>query len=145
MEAKPKKILTVLIIVVLIFIGLLSVKFYPAVKNYLKERQIYASDKIGGATPEETYQLFVNALKEKNIDLASRYFVPEAQSQWLKTFTIYNQSGNLQNFIDELIHNQSVWQKQSSDKKEAIYQIEGNSLIIFEKNPVNGIWKIKDL
>src|SRR3989344_4310089 len=41
--------------------------------------RLYAEDTYGGQTPEETLQLFIDALKAGDIDLASKYFVIESR------------------------------------------------------------------
>src|SRR3989338_11135283 len=45
------------------------------------ERQ-YREDPYGGNTPEETLQLFIDALKKGDIELAAKYFVLDKQSDW---------------------------------------------------------------
>ena len=35
----------------------------------------YRQDKYGGKTPEETFDMFLDALRKEDIDLASKYFV----------------------------------------------------------------------
>lgn len=44
----------------------------------------YKEDQYGGATPEETLKLFVEALEKKDFELASKYYVPEKQEGFLK-------------------------------------------------------------
>src|SRR3989338_5338672 len=45
----------------------------------------YRNDKIGGQTPEETFDMFIAALKKEDIELASKYFVIKKQDYWRKT------------------------------------------------------------
>ena len=40
----------------------------------------YREDKYGGKTPEETYDLFLDALRKGDTTLASRYFEIESQN-----------------------------------------------------------------
>src|SRR3989344_2754602 len=44
----------------------------------------YKNDKYGGKTPEETFDLFLDALRREDVDLASRYFVIPKQDNWGK-------------------------------------------------------------
>lgn len=37
--------------------------------------QMFKNDTYGGKTPEETYNLFVDALKKQDVDLAVKYFI----------------------------------------------------------------------
>ncbi|MEK7560005.1 MAG: hypothetical protein AAB522_01760, partial [Patescibacteria group bacterium] len=49
-------------------------------EQYLKDlKKAYENDTYGGKTPEETLQLFIDALKKGDIELASKYFVIEKQ------------------------------------------------------------------
>ncbi|MEK7143610.1 MAG: hypothetical protein AAB756_02155, partial [Patescibacteria group bacterium] len=46
-------------------------------ENYYKNLdEVYKKDTYGGATPEETLALFIDALKKGDTDLAAKYFVP---------------------------------------------------------------------
>lgn len=50
--------------------------------NEAREREEFEkNDTYGGKTPEETYQLFLQALEEQDIELASKYFVREKQAE----------------------------------------------------------------
>jgi len=82
----------------------------------------YKNDIIGGETPEETFDMFVAALKNDDMELASKYFVIKDQESWLKTFKKYEDSNLINDFVIEL---------------ENI----NRSNVSFEKYP-SGIWKI---
>ena len=62
----------------------------------------YRNDKYGGATPEETFDMFIAALEKGDIDLASRYFVFNKQDNWRKTLEEYKTKALLGDFIFEL-------------------------------------------
>jgi len=64
-------------------------RYYDALK------QAYAEDKYGGETPEETLQLFIDALKAEDIELASKYFVVEKQAEILVDLRIGKENNNL--------------------------------------------------
>lgn len=49
----------------------------------------YKEDQYGGATPEETLKLFVEALEKKDFELASKYYVPEKQVEILRKLASY--------------------------------------------------------
>jgi hypothetical protein len=59
----------------------------------------YKNDTYGGDTPEETLRLFVEALEKKDYSLASRYFIPEKQSEILSDINISADSGGMERFI----------------------------------------------
>ena len=53
----------------------------------------YREDQYGGNTPEETLQLFIDALKKGDTDLAAKYFIIDEQEKWKeKLKNLANQS-----------------------------------------------------
>lgn len=42
-------------------------------------KTLYKNDKYGGDTPEEALNLFIDAMKEGDYELASKYYLPEQQ------------------------------------------------------------------
>ncbi|MEK7480570.1 MAG: hypothetical protein AAB604_00520, partial [Patescibacteria group bacterium] len=64
--------------------------------------QRYTEDTFGGATPEETLELFIAALEAGNIDLASKYFVAEKQEEWKKNLENIKANNVLENMISDL-------------------------------------------
>lgn len=138
--------------------------FNTAVEKLLK------NDTFGGKTPEETYNLFIAALKTENVDLAIKYIVLDAerQTRYWKEFSEQKQKGQLKKYAESLPEwskwkqikdNYNDWQDQAMIKydqtitqptkiydtylkKETTVQpgVYGRS-IAFAKN-VNNIWKI---
>lgn len=53
-------------------------------KQYDKLKVLYTADKDGGSTPEETIDLFIEALKAGDIEKASKYYVLEKQKEELE-------------------------------------------------------------
>lgn len=121
----------------------------------------YMEDTYGGKTPEETLQLFIDALKKNDIELASKYFVLDKQEKNLTLLREYFIKGSIQELIDNI---ESAKPTSSVFKDEARYIVESTrdmeiytegtplilprgtviSTIIVEKN-ANGLWKIKDI
>jgi len=67
------------------------------------EEQKYAQDTYGGKTPEETYQMFLDALKNKDIDLAIKYFAQEKQEEYKKLLTQIEKNGQWEELINDLL------------------------------------------
>ena len=124
----------------------------------------YREDKYGGKTPEETYDMFLDALRKGDTTLASKYFEIEKQSDWLKTLNEYQKNGILANFTDELESTEKIWKKSEKSDEEmtsftykvfiekgSTATIDGQKIevppgeylneTIFTKYP-SGIWKI---
>jgi len=159
---------------VLILAVLAVVWFIPGYKSwqlqraYDKVEEPYYTDTYGGATPEETYDLFIDALKAGDIELASRYFVLEKQDNWLKTLEEYKNIESLNNFVNELENTRKTWKKVASNNYpdlvsfEYLVKVENDSTAnlegqqvnvpagnytnetIFQKYP-SGVWKIEGL
>lgn len=132
----------------------------------------YREDKYGGKTPEETYDLFLDALRKGDTTLASKYFVIEKQDDWNKTLNEYQKKNKLIDFINELENTKKIWIKTKSSSntlfkdiisyeykvlvtKDTTVDFEGKTLNVpagnytnettFELNTFSKIWKIHDL
>lgn len=132
----------------------------------------YREDKYGGKTPEETYDMFLDALRKGDTTLASKYLVIEKQDDWKKTLGEYKDNNLLANFVKELENTRKIWTKiePSSDAlfkntisyeykvlvaKDTTIEFEGNKLNVpagnytneteFELNTHTKVWKISSL
>lgn len=105
----------------------------------------YRNDTYGGATPEETLQLFIAALEAGDIDLASKYFLPGERKE-------------IKNYFQE-IKDENGWETVLNDAKnlklttkrddEAFFTIANKNnvvqvQVILKKNQ-NNVWKITEL
>jgi len=161
-------VVPVLILAVLAVVWLVpGYKGWQLKRAYDKVEEPYYTDTYGGKTPEETYDMFIDALKKGDVELASRYFVLESQDNWLKTLGEYKKSGSLVGFTSELEDTKKKWKKSDkSDKKTVSFAykvlIEKNGTAPFEGQEINipagnytnetvfvkypsGIWKIEGL
>ena len=138
-------------------------KFEQGFTDYLK------SDTYGGATPEETYKLFVETLKSGDIESASKYFYWEHQVPEQKKLQKMKDEGNLEEYINGLpdwgqMKEEEYWAqdekrfsyKYELDKDEIFYDPllqkertisagEYQSLVDFQFNQQANIWKIYSL
>src|SRR3989344_2715903 len=100
-----------------------------------------AADKIGGKTPKETLELFIQAVENGDYELASKYFVVEKQEEELKS---------LQNSPKENIKNVMELLKQAKISKGS-YSLTKNQFIVRKPILVNFIlypsdnWKIEEI
>lgn len=120
----PVLILVVLAVVWLFTNGLPGYKIWQAKRAYEKLSEPYYKDTYGGKTPEETYDLFIDALKKGDVELASKYFVLEKQDDWLKTFNELKENESLASYIIEIEQNREKWSLKNRDEKTTsfIYQ-----------------------
>src|SRR3989344_4434656 len=62
----------------------------------------YREDQYGGNTPEETLQLFIDALKKGDTDLAAKYFIIDEQEKIREDLLGAKNSNNLENVIKRI-------------------------------------------
>ena len=106
----------------------------------------YAEDTYGGKTPEATLELFIDALKAGDIELASKYFVIDEQIKWLDNLKKIKENELLDDMLLDLNrekHKYSISDGQvgfdiANDQKEIALTI------LIGRGP-NGIWKIVDM
>ncbi|OGI57609.1 hypothetical protein A3B85_03070 [Candidatus Nomurabacteria bacterium RIFCSPHIGHO2_02_FULL_37_13] len=101
-----------------------------------------AADKIGGKTPQETLDLFIQAVENGDYELASKYFVVEKQEKWEKDLEEVGIAKKLNTLLDPLkkvIYSNKGY---SFDKKE--YNIHNPILVSFILYP-SGNWKIEEI
>jgi len=119
-------------------------------EQYLKDlERRYREDPYGGSTPEETLQLFIDALKKGDIELASKYFVVEEQDKRLAYLREVKEGGNADVLIDELSFPYIKRVFGTNDDSHYIldiYNSKDDTHIQFDvaKSP-SGVWKIVDL
>jgi hypothetical protein len=119
------------------------------------EEQKYAADTYGGTTPEETYQLFLEALKKQDIELASKYFILDKQETYKQFFTDIKNNDKWDEMIEDLLKldNQKGEMKENNTYVIRVYNDEHYliaqatlrvpfSFIGTEKKPLTNIWKI---
>lgn len=107
----------------------------------------YKNDTYGGDTPEQTLQLFIDALKAGDTELASKYFVIEKQEEWREDLSIIKKEEKLLIMVNDLsreksrylINENNIVFDVVNEKREIIASIN----II--KNPLSGKWKIESL
>lgn len=102
----------------------------------------YREDKYGGKTPEETYDMFLDALRKGDTTLASKYFVIERQESWKITLEQYKNQNLLANFTNELGAIKLKWQaspQSDSNLKEYTYtfQLEEGKQADFNGQKIN--------
>ena len=75
---------------------------YQAQKEAEQIKKEYAEDPYGGDTPEQTLQLFIEALKKGDMDLAVKYFVLDKQEEWRADLAQIQEKGLLDEMIGDL-------------------------------------------
>jgi len=108
--------------------------------------ELEANDTFGGATPEETLELFIVALEAEDIELASKYFIVSEREKLTSVLKQVEDLGNLDQMADEARQLERTFGK----NKENAFFITTNSDEVVEVTVIltqnkNKIWKITDL
>lgn len=111
---------------------------------------LYRNDTTGGETPEETLRLFVEALEDKDFELAAEYFIPENQDSFSDRVQRAMESGGMNGFINAYRNGRVV--PPDGVGSTGIYEFElyepGEDvpfLARLKKNEFTGVWKIIEL
>lgn len=126
----------------------------PAVegaRQYMKSAEQYEedmrNDQYGGATPEETLRLFVEALESKDYELATKYYHIEKQEEISGKMPLGVQSGSFEGIISayrEGIVDIAKFDELDSTREVRLF-INGDNIpyvFIFRINPFTKKWKI---
>lgn len=115
-------------------------KAWQAQRAYDKMWEPYYKDTYGGKTPEETYDLFIEALKKGDVELASKYFVVNRQEEWKETINQYRSANVLSEFVDELETNRKLWKPGDRDDEKTafLYPYTRNEPLVTELPVVGG-------
>lgn len=159
-----KKItLWVLAIIVILFILITVLGYFePQYREYKynlairdAERIIKANeealknDKDGGKTPEETFDLFLTALKKGDIELASRYYELPSQPKVLESLKDeLEKNGSLQKSIDYFTEVRTKGTKQCNERGDGCtFEYRGsdgyNRFFDVGLNDLGGVWKME--
>ncbi len=106
----------------------------------------YRTDTYGSTTPEGTLELFKDALKAGDIELASKYFLIEEQKNGLVQLQEAQRNSNIEQYLDLLKDAKKSLYDGVQNKVE--FYVEDNrgvavySLVLI-KNPLTEVWKIE--
>jgi len=163
----------IFIFVILLILGLTTnwlVWYFSAevqqARQYKKDAEIltrkiqeqaeeYAVDTYGGETPEETYEMFLQALKMEDIDLASKYFILDKQEEYKQFFIDIKNNNKWDEMIEDLFSpdNRKGEMKENNTYVIRVYNIENYliaqvvlkiplNFVATGKEPLSNIWKI---
>ena len=132
---------------------IMNTKMKLYMRNIAKEEQKYAKDTYGGKTPEETYSMFLDALKKKDIELASKYFVLNKQDQYKKALSEVDQNGKWDLMMEDLTQKNLIWRKNGETSYTLEIMDEDNEFLTqisfllptktFDNNSIiSSFWKI---
>jgi len=110
--------------------------------------EAYRMDTNGGETPEETLDLFVEALEAGDAGLAASYFVPEKRGEMEKTVKNWIRNNRVE-FIVSLLNKIVFDQKEIKDGRYLVEAVNDDKevelSVTFFKNPNSQKWLIESL
>lgn len=110
-----------------------------------KLEEAYKNDDIGGKTPEETLALFIQALKENDLDKASTYFVVDYRTEALRSLENSRKNNVLPEIIADIEDGGTLSINEYTGAR-FITTTDGSPGFIFDfiKNPYTEVWKIEE-
>jgi hypothetical protein len=158
---KYNKILTVILIIVAAFLILVigtaanelwkGYKWQKSVDQFQESlEKPYKDDVYGGKTPEETWAMFLDALKKEDLDLASKYYDAGHQGKAKEWLEKLKQDGEIEQTIGEMeglkksksqpLSKEKVYYSYNVFSRD--YQQKLTERVIFYLNPYTKVWKI---
>ncbi len=131
--------------------------FYRTVREYWQARKVLATlekyenlvknDTYGGATPEETLQLFVTALKEGDVLKASLYFTLDDNGGRETTLNVLKQDKEKNNLEDivKVFSNLELVSDSNNLRRTYEYKDENGGAMLVHLLFTGNIWKIENL
>jgi len=112
-------------------------------QNRLKA--LIEADTYGGVTPQETLQMFIDAVEAGNYELASRYMSVSNQEAEKTSLLELENKGNLRSFLSLLENAQSDGEiTEDSFRMKSKTELGPYYFIRFIKYP-QGLWKINEI
>ena len=123
---------------------------YFAYQASLEEKM--RNDTYGGKTPQETLNLFIDALRKEDIDLAFQYFVlkenGERDPKWREGLARTRDAGKLQEVANSLSKAKPDLDGRAYEEDYKFYVEENGTIKIYvdmELNEYSSVWKIESL
>jgi Cu/Ag efflux protein CusF len=110
--------------------------------------QQYKNDTYGGDTPEKTLQLFIDALKKGDIDLAAKYFVIDKQEEWKKDLQLTMGKGLFSIMVQDLENLKNPYTIGQGDNIQFVFEAYDEKKLVLQVTVIkgsNGKWKIEDM
>ena len=117
---------------------------YKVLSGIDKLKEAYRNDTYGGATPEETLKMFTEAFKVGDLNLASKYFIPEKQSEYLAKMQNWVKLGKVEEIVSLL--SRAKWSGDSNTNQDQMdVWNSGKELevsVFFFQNENSKKWKL---
>lgn len=107
----------------------------------------YREDTYGGKTPEETWSMFLDALRKGDVELASKYIVVEKREKRLGDMVKAKEEGRLPGIVEKYsvdLEDEDVGAERVSFELPYVNESGKTEAhpIVFILNPYTKVWKI---
>lgn len=123
-------------------------------KRLQEERERYINDTYGEETPEGTYQMFLGALRNQDIELAIKYFIFDKQELYKQFFLEIKNNNKWEEMMEDLLKPENQTGGMKSNGSYVIRVYDKNNFLIAqvvlripsflenEQKYATNIWKI---
>jgi hypothetical protein len=123
-------------------------------KKIKEEQEKYRTDFYGEENPEDTYRIFLEALKNQDIELAVKYFIFDKQELYKQFFNEIKNNNKWEEMMEDLLKPENQIGEMKSNGSYIIRVYDKDNFLIaqavlrmplFSENEqecVNNIWKI---
>ena len=113
---------------------------------YRKVDELLAQDIYGGETPEETLNLYIQALEAGDLELASKYFILQDQEEELGELGELNK-GELTDYLARLKLEKRISYLETFNEYEFDIFRNGEYMLIarFKQVEQSGLWKMESI
>ncbi len=122
---------------------------YKVLSGIERLKDTYRADTYGGATPEETLEMFITAFKAGDLDLASRYFIPEKQAEYLAKMKNWVKLGKGEEITKSLENSQMLGELRKDSFVADMGEVDNLGNIIhsieFRLNKFTNKWKLNNM
>jgi len=125
-------------------------KYLEWERNYEKAMK---EDTYGGKTPEETLKMFIEALKNEDVELASKYFMLDEninRKKWVDRLNSIKQNNYLPTMIKDIEEKArpDIQNRLNENDYKFVLRADDDTVgavIDMEFNKYSGVWKIESL
>lgn len=132
--------------------------YEQAMKSLSEYEEMMRSDTYGGKTPQETLDMFIDALEKEDFELASKYFAFEtggrnafSNDHWKRGLEDLHKAGKMNYLILALKNVKPLGYRENYTWYKKAFNFEAESEnrekidVILVLNHLSGVWKIESL
>ena len=118
--------------------------YQQALNDWVEKQK---KDTYGGNTPQETWNMFIDALEKGDVELASKYFVVGKQDAWIANLKNIKKNNQLDFMISDLSENYKLTGYTKANDFRYVKKDDGIVIaeVVLVLNEYTNKWKIESL